>query len=64
MTSEALYELLRPIVQESRRALWTRYMCLGPGPEFCLHSSDALVFPDVLSVLTIPVRQICLTSGQ
>lgn len=61
MTYGALYELLQPLVQEVRGTLWTRQMNLGPGPEFCLHSSEALVFPDVLPTLKIPVQQICFT---
>jgi hypothetical protein len=61
MTYGALYELLQPLVQEVKGTLWTRQMNLGPGPEFCFHSSDAVVFPDMLPVLKIPVKQICFT---
>jgi hypothetical protein len=61
MTYGALYELLQPLVQEVGGTLWARRMNLGPGPEFCLHSSEALIFPDVLPTLKVPVQQICFT---
>jgi hypothetical protein len=61
MTYVALYELLQPLKEEGKGTLWTRHMSLGPGPEFCLHSSDALMLPEVLSALDIPVQQLCFT---
>jgi len=64
MTYGALYELLQPLAQEVKGMLWIRQMNLGPGPEFCFHSSEALVFPDILPTLKIPVKQICFTLDQ
>jgi hypothetical protein len=64
MTYATLYELLQPLVQEAKGTLWLRQMNLGPGPEFCIHSSEALIFPDILPILTIPVKQICFTLNQ
>ena len=61
MAYGALYALLQPLAQESKGILWTRQMNLGPGPEFCFHCSEALVFPDMLSTHAIPVKQICFT---
>jgi hypothetical protein len=61
MTYGALYEWLQPFKEKGKGMLWTRHMSLGPGPEFCLQSSEALLLPDILSPLKIPVKQICFT---
>jgi hypothetical protein len=61
MTYQALYELLQPLTQESKGTLWIRQMNLGPGPEFCFHSSEEIIFPASLPTLKIPVNQICFT---
>ncbi len=64
MSYGVLHELLQPLVEEAGGMLWTRQMCLGPGPEFCLHSPQPLVLPETLPALSIPVRQICFTREQ
>jgi hypothetical protein len=58
MTYAALYDLLRPLEEQSAGDLWVRQMTLGPGPEFCFHSSQELAFPEILHALKIPVKQI------
>jgi hypothetical protein len=61
MTYGDLYALLQPLAQEAKGMLWLRQMSLGPGPEFCFQSSEALALPDILSTLKIPVKQLCFT---
>lgn len=60
MTYAELRALLRPLT-EAQGCLWQRYMNLGPGPEFCLHSAEVVTLPANLSALSLPVTQICFT---
>jgi len=62
MSYAALYDLLLPLEEQKAGSLWVRKMTLGPGPEFCLHSSEDVVLPEVLQALKMPVQQIWLSA--
>lgn len=62
MTYATLYALLQSATEEAKTMLWTRQMSLGPGPEFCLHSSEELILPNNVPTQKIPVQQILSTS--
>ncbi|GHO63804.1 hypothetical protein KSC_026960 [Ktedonobacter sp. SOSP1-52] len=61
MTYGTFYEILQPLSQEVKGMLWGRQMNLGPGPEFCIQTSEPFIFPETLPMLSIPVKQICFT---
>ena len=44
-----LYAIVRPFATTPGAALWRRMMVLGPPPEFCLVSSDAVELPAELA---------------
>lgn len=54
MSYDGLYHLLEPLTRSS--ALWGRQMVLGPSPEFCLQTGDALELPPPIAASTIPLR--------
>jgi hypothetical protein len=58
MTYAQLYEQLRFLEERHTGDLWIRQMNLGPGPEFCLHSSEEIAVPENVRMLKIPVKQI------
>jgi hypothetical protein len=45
MSYAALFAALEPLVRAEGAALWGRQMTLGPGPEFCLHTSRPVDLP-------------------
>lgn len=53
-----LFGLLAAVTQDGRAALWLRQMVLGPGPECCLQSAEAVVLPSPLSPLHISLRPV------
>jgi hypothetical protein len=55
---QALFERLEPLVAEASGALWQRQMVLGPAPEFCLRSPDAVSLPPELQALAVTCRPV------
>jgi hypothetical protein len=53
-----LYDQLQFLQELNTGDLWIRQMNLGPGPEFCLHSSEEVALPTGLNALKIPLKQI------
>ena len=45
LSYSALSEMLAPIIATAPATLWMRQMVLGPTPEFCLHSRNAVELP-------------------
>lgn len=58
MTYPSLYQLLEPLTQGGRAALWGRQMVLGPAPEFCLQSSEPLSLPAPIDAAILALRRI------
>lgn len=58
MSYESLWTTLAPIAQETRGALWSRYMVLGPSPEFCLQTAEPGALPPGLAPIAISLRQV------
>jgi hypothetical protein len=58
MTYAQLYDQLQFLEERHAGDLWIRQMNLGPGPEFCLHTSEEIVLPESLNVLKISVKQL------
>jgi len=58
MSYESLWTELAPIVQEARGALWSRYMVLGPSPEFCFQTAEPREMPPRFAPIAIPLRQV------
>ena len=54
----ALRELLDPVVARGEAAVWMRRMTLGPTPEFCLYSAEALLVPEPIVALNVPLRPV------
>lgn len=49
---------LAAITNQPGAALWLRQMTLGPGLEFCLHTSQPATLPDAFQALQIEVRRV------
>lgn len=58
LTYAVLDELVRPLMQRTGGALWTRQMTLGPALEFCLHTAALCELPPELAALAVPVRTV------
>ncbi len=58
MTYTQLYEQLQFLEEQQSGDLWLRYMNLGPGPEFCVHSSKEITLPEQIQALQIPVEHL------
>ncbi len=50
------YEELAKSVGDSRSDLWRRQLVLGPSPQFCVHSAEALQLPTSFRQVTSKVR--------
>jgi hypothetical protein len=56
-----LFSSLAPLVRDEDAALWGRQMTLGPGLEFCVHSSRQVALPAPLAPLAVECR--CIWPG-
>lgn len=56
MRYDQLLQLLAPVVEGSRAALWMRYMVLAPAPEFCLQTPGPVVLPPPFDARTVSRR--------
>jgi hypothetical protein len=57
---EVYYEEVTRAVGSKRMDLWRRQMVLGPSPQFCVHSEEALDLPVNLKPITSKLRIIKL----
>jgi hypothetical protein len=48
-----MYAQLEPVVAKAGATLWGRQMVLGPTPEFCLRSKEALVLPATFTTTSL-----------
>jgi hypothetical protein len=55
---QMFYDEVAKVVGDNRTDLWRRQMVLGPSPQFCVHSEDALRVPDSLRPITSKVEMI------
>ena len=55
---QSYYDEVARVVGDKRTDLWRRQMVLGPSPQFCLHSSEALDFPAGLNPIISKVEMI------
>ncbi len=58
MRYSELFELVSPLVDAARGALWMRQMVLGPGMEFCLHAERPVSLPGAFKILSLPLRRV------
>lgn len=58
---QSYYEQVAGITGSRRSDLWRRQMVLGPSPQFCVHSTDALQVPE--SLRSIHSRLEMISSG-
>jgi hypothetical protein len=58
MTYAACLQQLAPITNQPGAALWLRQMVLGPGLEFCLHSTPPLALPEAFEALQVAARRV------
>lgn len=52
-----LFARLLPVVEDADGALWGRQMVLGPAPEFCLQTAEAVSLPSDLAALGVTLRR-------
>jgi hypothetical protein len=55
---QSYYDELARAVGSRRTDLWRRQMVLGPSPQFCVHSEDALEVPENFRPITSTLRRI------
>ncbi|HJR62236.1 MAG TPA: hypothetical protein VJ803_00940 [Gemmatimonadaceae bacterium] len=58
MSYERLWQVVTPIVQRSRGAIWMRQMVLGPTTEFCLHTEAPVELPAAIAARTLELRTV------
>lgn len=63
MSYESLWAALAPIAQATRGALWSRYMVLGPSPEFCLQTAEPAALPPTFAPIAISLRRVWPDAG-
>ena len=54
----AFRSMLEPMVARGEGAVWMRRMTLGPTPEFCLYSAEAIKLPAPIEQLNVPLRPV------
>lgn len=58
MSYAALDDALRGLVARAAAAVWMRFMVLGPTPEFCLQSRDAVPLPPPFQGAALALRPV------
>lgn len=58
-----LFALLDPLTSARSNALWMRYMTLGPAPEFCLQTTEAVDVPAPIAAHRLDLRSVFSARG-
>lgn len=58
MSYERLSQALEPLIRPGQASLWMRQLVLGPGREFCVHSTSPIRLPQELDPLEVTLRRV------